>query len=249
MEWIWMYGPKGSARSLTARVQPGSSPWNWVSARGAYPPACNQEIVFAIASEKRTLHCRVGIATKKTYSASSPPFCCPPFVRHSSAVVRSPPPSSVSHPSGISQSSLGTCIYSTRKRKASWLIPKAGRLFVVAGTESAELNRPGMGPSVSQQPVITQSSPSHQCPLRFLSAIRQSSGLPRPPSLRQQSAISLPPPAPDGARSDPRRFTAIICVSIPTPHPRIPVAKHPPGDMPTKCMFSKVQMPKTLNPH
>ena len=47
------------------------------------------------------------------------------------------------------EGTLGTCIYSTRKRKASWLIPKVGRFFCVGGTASAQLNRARMGLSIN----------------------------------------------------------------------------------------------------
>ena len=65
-------------------------------------------------------------------------------------------------------------------------------------TSPSSVNHSVTSPSPT---AASQSSTSHQCPLRFLSAIRQSSGLPRPPSLRQQSATSPPPsPPPPTAR-------------------------------------------------
>ena len=73
------------------------------------------------------------------------------------------------------EGTLGTCIYSTRKRKASWLIPKAGRFFCVVGAASAELSRPRMGPSSDHQSVICQSSLRHQSVIGQPSVSRQSS--------------------------------------------------------------------------
>ena len=60
------------------------------------------------------------------------------------------------------EGTLGTCIYSTRKRKASWLIPKAGRFFCAAGKASVELDRPRIIPSVSHQPIIIRALIRHQ---------------------------------------------------------------------------------------
>ena len=71
------------------------------------------------------------------------------------------------------EGTLSTCIYSTRKRKASWLIPKAGRFFNRrwGGIRGAEPPTDGAfsPPSVSHQPVIIQASIGHR------SAISQSS--------------------------------------------------------------------------